>query len=121
MPKLPWRWFSVLMIVAYDCSGVAPTFVASNTSGSVVFWMSLGFVFATVTAGVHSEQKMLRVESAVPSLLLVTLGMVGIVIIGVTCGACAGSPRNLASRMWLVAFAANTEHTITTAPPRTQK
>ena len=66
---------------------------------------------------------MLRVASCAPSLLRVGFaGDVGACIDRHDVAARASrSPRNFASMMWLVAFAANTAHTITTAPPRTQK
>src|SRR5437879_1445514 len=109
------------MIVAYDRSLLRLTFVASRISGSDVVWIEDGSLLTTVTDGVHSEQNMSRVANAVPSLLRVCLtGCIGAGTAGWTFAGWSGSPRYFASTMWLVAFAANTEHTITTAPPRIQ-
>jgi hypothetical protein len=77
---------------------------------------------AVFTGGVHSEQNMLRVANVVPSLLRTCFaGCIGDGIAGCTRGVLLESPRNFASMTWLVAFAANTEHTSTTAAPSTQK
>src|SRR3954470_11669704 len=66
----PCFWFSVLVIVAYDSSALSPMLVASKVSGSEVIAICDGSDDSLVsTAGVHSEQNMLRLASWVPSLL----------------------------------------------------
>src|SRR5262245_50659200 len=56
----PCFWFSLLMIVAYDSSGLGPMLVASSASGSVVIATDDGSADRVSTAGVQSEQNMLR-------------------------------------------------------------
>src|SRR5262245_23702068 len=119
----PCFWFSLLMIVAYDSSGVGPMLVASSASGSDVIATDDGSDDTlTSTVGVQSEQNMLRPASCAPSLLrAATTGVSGRGMIAATLGPWSGSPRYLASTMCAVALAANTAHTITTTPPSTQK
>jgi hypothetical protein len=66
----PCFWFSLLMIVAYDSSGLGPMLVASSASGSDVIATDDGSLDClTSTVGVQSEQNMLRLASCPPSLL----------------------------------------------------
>src|SRR4051812_18864983 len=110
------------MIVAYESCECSPMLVASSASGSVVVAISDGSADWVATAGVQSEQNMLRPWNWPPSLLraAATVGWLWVAI-GAIFGACSGSPRNLASTMWLVALAANTAHTTTVTAPSTQK
>src|SRR5438477_12916572 len=109
------------MIVAYDSSGRGPMLVASSASGSDVIAIDDGSLDVVLTAGVHSEQNMLRLASCPPSLLrTATTGVSVRGAIGVIFGACSGSPRYLASTMWFAAWAANTAQAITTITPSTQ-
>src|SRR5512140_1034978 len=107
------------MIVAYDSSIFGPMLVASSASGSDVTPIADGSDALVVsTAGVQSEQNMLRCASGPPSLL--RAAMTGALVVGTTgviFGPCSGSPRYFASTTWLVAFAANTAQIITTSPP----
>src|SRR5258708_14716894 len=87
----PWRWFSVLMTVAYDSDVSVPMLVASRTSGSVVFEIDDGSLFATATGGVHSEQNMSRFANPAPSLLRACFtGAAGLGASGVTFAAWSG-------------------------------
>src|SRR5262245_43825065 len=106
------------MIVAYDSSDRGPMLVASSETGSDVIATDDGSADLFSTAGVHSEQNMLRVASWAPSLRrTAATGAAAVGITAVVLDACSGSPRYLASTMWLVALAANTAQTTTTTPP----
>src|ERR1043165_164499 len=119
----PCFWFSLLMIVAYDSSGLGPMFVASNASGSEVIATDDGSDgLAMSTVGVESGQNMLRLASCPPSLLRTAATGASVrANTAATLGPWSGSPRNLASTMWLGGLAAKTPHTITTSTPRTPK
>src|SRR5262245_47882152 len=56
----PCFWLSLLMIVAYDSSGRGPMLVASSASGNDVIATDDGSADRVSTAGVQSEQNMLR-------------------------------------------------------------
>src|SRR4051812_17646221 len=101
------------MIVAYDSSIFGPMLVASSASGNDVIPIADGSDVLVSTAGVQSEQKMLRCASGTPSLL--RAGETGTLVgaaTGVIFGPWSGSPRYFASTTWLVAFAANSAQTI---------
>src|SRR3569833_1070207 len=119
----PCFWFSVLMIVADDCSSSNDTLVATSWSGSDVVITDDGSIADTVsTGGVQSEQNMSRCANGVPSLLRVALTwVIGFGATTGSFGAVGESFRYLASTMWLVAFAAKIAHTNTTTAPRTQQ
>src|SRR5882672_6441658 len=110
------------MIVAYESCGRGPMLVASSATGSAVSAICDGSVDCVLTAGVQSEQNMLRPLNWPPSLLrAAATGAWVCATTGVIFGACSGSGRYLASTMWLVALAANTAQVTTVTAPSTQK